>query len=349
LFKERKRLALLSLLSALVVVSTAFVGVSIYAQTDDSELTTFEEEAVEAGANMEDSGLEDDPATTVASDDEDVSEDTSNATATDGGSTSIAEVTALFEGLQVCDLGTAVISNETQIAAVPDGDAAPTVSVEVMTETEVAELASNETGIASAGNETSIASANCMIIGGGDNATSTAGANATDGTDATSSAAGNETFAGGNAMLTGGDNATSTFGGSNETAIASAPESDEEILVIEGQDFVPGQVVLIFTEDALIGIDDVDEDGSIEAKVPMPDGGETAIAGNETGSTQLTFVESGTFRTATFEFDGETLTAEAGGDIEAAEGGEETIALPAGNATSTNSTSTANTTGNLMQ
>jgi len=36
---------LLSLLSALVAISTAFVGSSIYAQTDDSNMTTFEEEA----------------------------------------------------------------------------------------------------------------------------------------------------------------------------------------------------------------------------------------------------------------------------------------------------------------
>lgn len=39
---------MLSLLSAVVVISTAFVGISIYAQTDDSELTTFEEEALTA-------------------------------------------------------------------------------------------------------------------------------------------------------------------------------------------------------------------------------------------------------------------------------------------------------------
>jgi hypothetical protein len=55
LFKERKtKFALLSHLSAVVVVSTAFVGISIYAQTDNSELTTLEEEAIIAGEEFED-------------------------------------------------------------------------------------------------------------------------------------------------------------------------------------------------------------------------------------------------------------------------------------------------------
>jgi len=45
---------LLSLLSALVVVSAAFAGISIYVQTDDSELTTFEEEAIAEGEEFED-------------------------------------------------------------------------------------------------------------------------------------------------------------------------------------------------------------------------------------------------------------------------------------------------------
>jgi hypothetical protein len=322
LFKERKtKFALLSLLSALVVVSTAFAGISIYAQTDDSELTTFEEEAIAAGVDEEETGLEDDTATSAASDDDATSDDTDNAT--EDGSTSIADVSSLFEGLQVCNVGTAEISNETEIAAVPDEDVTPTVSVEVMTETEVAELASNDTETASVGNETSTASAECVLVGG-DNETSTSG-NATDGA-----------------------NATSTVGTSNETSIASAPESDEEILVIEGQDFVPEQVVLIFSENALLGIDDVDPDGSIEAKIPMPASSDTVIAGNDTGSTgiELRFVESGTQRTATFNLDGETLTAAAGGDIESAEAAEATTApapAPSDNATSTSDTSANDT------
>jgi hypothetical protein len=302
LFRERKtRFALLSIISALIAVSTAFVGVSIYAQTDDSELTTFEEEAIAGGAELGDTGLEDDPPASDNATEDDAADD-------DG--TEIADVSSLLAGLQICNVGTAEISGETQVAAAAEDGVTPTVSVEVMTETEVAELASNETEVAAAGNETETASAECIL---------------TDGGSETSSAAdsANETSA---------DNATSTLGDSNETAVASAPESDEEILVIDGQDFVPGQVVLIFTENALIGIDEVDEDGSIDAKVPAPDS-ETATAGNDTGTTELRFVESGTHRTATFEFDGETLTAPAGGDIEAAEG--DMMAAPTGNATST--------------
>ncbi|MGI0049976.1 MAG: hypothetical protein ACREAW_10585 [Nitrososphaera sp.] len=316
MFKERRtKFALLSLLSALVVVPTAFVGVSIYAQTDDSELTTFEEEAIAGGAEMEDTGLEDDTAMSDNATEDD--------NATDDGSTSIADVSSLFDGLQVCDVGTAEISGETEVASALEADTTPTVSVEVMTQTEVAELASNETEIAAAGNETS---AEC-VLAGGDNETSTSNDTSTADSNATT----------GN--ITGADNATSTLGASNETSIASAPESDEEILVIEGQDFVPGQVVLMFTENALVGIDDVAEDGTIEAKIPMPDSGETAIAGNDTGTTKLRLVESGTQRTATFEFDGETLTAATGGDIEAAEAATTAAPAPSDNATSTNGTS----------
>jgi hypothetical protein len=298
LFKERRKLALLSLLSALVVISTAFVGISIYAQTDGSELTTFEEEEMAAGENVDSAG-----------------------NATGDGSTSIADVESLLSGLQVCHVSTSEVSgNETEVAAAPE-DVTPTVSIEVMTETEVAELAANETE--TAGNETSIASADCMVLGG----TSTSG-NATDSANETSTTG----------------NTTATLG-TNETSTASAPESDQEILVIEGQDFLPGQIVLMFSAEALVGIDDVSDNGDIEAKIPMPEGGETAVAGNVTASTgtELRLVESGTQRTATFELDGGTATAGAGGDIEleGAEGGDLTAA-PSGNTTSTNNTGTSN-------
>jgi hypothetical protein len=314
LFKERKtKFALLSLLSALVVVSTAFAGISIYAQTDDSELTTFEEEAI-AGEEFE---------------------DTMNAT--DDGSTSTADLSFL-DGLVVCDVGAAEISDETEVAAFDNASlTTPTVSVEVMTETEVAELAANETETAS---ETSVASANCMLMGEDD--TSTSG-NVTDADDATPAS-----------NMTGTANATDSAMpelGSNATSTASSPGSDDEILVIEGQDFVPGQVVLMFSEDALVGIDDVDDNGEIEAKIPAPDSGDTAIAGNDTASTELRFVESGTQRTATFEFDGETLTASEGGNIEAADDGGDAMTTPApsSNATSTNTTSTNSTSNTTMQ
>jgi len=297
---------LLSLLSALVVVSTAFAGISVYAQTDDSELTTFEEEAIAQGEEFD---------------------DTMNAT--DDGSTSTADLSFL-DGLVVCDVGTAEISDETGVAALDNASlTTPTVSVEVMTETEVAELAANETETAS---ETSVASANCVLTGGGDD-TSTS-SNATDANDATPAS-----------NMTGTANATDSAmpePGSNATSTASTRGSDGEILVIEGQDFVPGQVVLMFTEDALVGIDDVDDNGEIESKIPAPDSGDTAIAGNDTAVTVLRFLESGTQRTATFEFDGETLTASEGGDIEPADGGDAmTMPAPSSNTTSTNSTSNA--------
>lgn len=352
LFQERKKFTLLSILSALVVISTAFVGVSIYAQTDEGELTTFEEEAIAGGADMGDTGLEEDADTTtsIATDNatsfdnatSGVPDVTSNVT--EDGSTSIAEVMSLLEGLQACNVGTAVISNETQVAAVPDAGVAPTISVEVMTETEVAELASNETGTAST-DETSIASAQCLLLGGG-NETSTSGSGSA---NITSTENSNATLTTSN--MTGTDNAMPTQS-SNETSISSVPESNDEILVIAGQDFVPGQVVLIWSENELVGVDDVDSDGSIEAKIPVPDAGSTAVAANDTGSTstELRFVESGTLRTTTFEFDGETLTAAAGGDIEAegSDGVEQVTPPPAptpsGNATSTSDTLTSSDT-----
>jgi hypothetical protein len=115
--------------------------------------------------------------------------------------------------------------------------------------------------------------------------------------------------------------------------------------VIEGQDFLPGQIVLMFSAEALVGIDDVNNNGDIEAKIPMPEGGETAVAGNDTASTgtELRLVESGTQRTATFELDGGTVIAGAGGDIEVeGAGGGDLMAAPSGNATSTNNTGTSN-------
>ena len=148
-----------------------------------------------------------------------------------------------------------------------------------------------------------------------------------------------------NSTLAHRSNVTS-LSSSNQTSTASAPESGGQILVIEGQDFVPGQAVLIFSEKALLAIDDVDSDGSIHAKVPMPKGGGTTIAGNDTASTstELRFVETGTQRTATFAFDGQKLTAAASREI-AVKGaglggnaGTTTAAAPSANTTSTNNT-----------
>jgi hypothetical protein len=95
LFKERKtRFALLSLLSALLGVSTAFVGISIYAQTDDSELTTFEEEAIAAGADMGDTGLEDTDAAIT----DDVANETETASTDDEASTGSADCIPMTSG-----------------------------------------------------------------------------------------------------------------------------------------------------------------------------------------------------------------------------------------------------------
>jgi hypothetical protein len=302
----------------LVVASTAFVGVSIYAQTDDSELTTFEEEELS-------------------------SENATNAT--DDGSTSTAADLSFLDGLVVCSVGSSEVTGETQTAADISTEGTPTVSVTVMSETEVAELAANETETAA---ETSTASASCLEFGG-----STSASSDESGANTTSTASSNDTSAATSSNMTGADNATSTESNAtaSSTASTASTSSDREILVIQGQDFAPGQAVLMFTENALVGIDDVDDNGEIEAKIPMP-GGETAIAGNETSSTELRFLETGTQRTATFAFDGQTLTASEGGDI-AAEGSEDSatsMPAPSDNATSTtNSTLTTNSTNSTMQ
>jgi len=306
-------------LSALVVASTAFVGVSIYAQTDDSELTTFEEEELS-------------------------SENATNTT--NDNNTSVAADLSFLDGMVVCDLGTAEVTDETQIAADNSTEGTPTVSVTVMSETEVAELAANETETAA---ETSIASANCVQYDGSTSANSDA-----NGANSTSTASSNDTSLAASSNMTAAGNTTNPENNatavSNTTSISSSSEADRQILVIQGQDFAPGQAVLMFTEDALIGIDDVDDNGEIEAKIPVPES-ETAVAGNETSDTELRFLETGTQRTATFEFDGQTLTAAENGDIVAeGDGATSMPALsPSGNATSsTNSTST-NSTNSTMQ
>ena len=218
---------------------------------------------------------------------------TASSNAARDGSTSIADVQSLFDGVFVCDVGTVEISGQTEVASVDNASlTTPTVSVEVMTQTQVAELAANETQTASANNETSIASANCLEMSL-NNATSTSSTNATDVANTTSTSSSNSTLAH-------RSNATSP-GSSNQTSTASAPESGGQILVIEGQDFVPGQAVLIFSEKALLAIDDVD---STEAYMQSPNalGWRNDNRPHDTAntSTELRFVETGTQRTATF-------------------------------------------------
>lgn len=292
MFNEGKtKFTLLSLLSALVVASTAFVGVSIYAQTDDSELTTFEEEAIASGEQFED---------TMSLNNE-----------TSDDSTSAADVQSLLDGLVVCNVGAGEVSGETQTASSfleEIARVAPAVSVDLMSETEVAALADEETETASAGDETS--AADCVLVGedeANDNVTSASGA-------------------------------TSSTSEESDTTSTSALDSDRQILVIEGQDFVPGQVVLMFIENELRGIDDVDDNGEIEAKIPVPENSETAVAGTGSDPLELRLLESGTQRTANFDFDGETLTASANSDMEVAD--DETSTSDDGE-TSTNDTSTS--------
>lgn len=257
-------------MSALVVASIAFVGVSIYAQTDDGELTTFEE-ASASGEQFEDTNLDD---------------------ATSDDSTSTADVVSLLDGLVVCDVGTGEVSSETETANTLFEETAsntPTVSVKVMSQTEVAALADSETETASASDETS--AADCVVVGEGD-------------------ADDNENSA---------SDATSSTSEESDTTSTSALNSDRQILVIEGQDFVPGQVVLMFIENELRGIDDVDDNGEIEAKIPVPQYSETSVAGTGSDPLELRLLESGTQRTANLDFDGETLTASANSDIEVAD------------------------------
>jgi len=104
-------------------------------------------------------------------------------------------------------------------------------------------------------------------------------------------------------------------------------------------------VVLIFSNDKLVGIDDVDGSGHIEAKIPEPQAGSSNGTSTASASTDLRFVESGTLRSGTFSFDGQTLTSAGQGDIQAEGSGNQAATSSTGNATSTgNTTSTA--TGN---
>ncbi|HEX7031753.1 MAG TPA: hypothetical protein VF172_02015 [Nitrososphaera sp.] len=293
MFKEGKtRFALLSLLSALTVASTAFVGVSIYAQTaDDSDLTTFEEEAIASGEQFEDS-MDPDNNDEASSSDDNASED-------DDGSTSTPDVGSLLNGLVVCNVGESEISDETQTASSfldEIGRVKPTVSVSVMSEDEVAALAESETETAaSEDDETSSTApdADCVRVGEDEEDDNVTSANSV-----TSSSASEE---------------------ESGTTSTSALDSDRQILVIEGQDFVPGQAVLMFIENELRGIDDVDDNGDIEAKIPVPENSKTAVAGIG-DPMELRLVETGTQRTANLDFDGETLTAPANSDIEVDDG-----------------------------
>jgi hypothetical protein len=294
----------------------------IYAQeADDSELTTFEEEALNDEEELTTGTSDDDENDSSAylsgrnvSDDDDTT-----ATAEEMET----EIASLFDGLVVCDLGTLEASapDETETSAFDTQTAmTPTVSVTVMSETEVAEAAANETET-SAADETEVASAECFGLGGDDNATSTSSTDDMGMNNATSGDGANATSADGNATSlmdsnatgTSDGNATSTAGNATSSANATSSNAtstaadDEQIAVIEGQDFAPGEIVLVFSSNNIVAIDDVDDSGDVEAKVPLND------LGND-----LSFVESGTNRSTEFNFDGETLIAAEGqGEIQA--------------------------------
>jgi hypothetical protein len=275
LFKHRQnKLTLLSLLSAVVVISTAITGISIYsaqaATDEDSPNTTTLEEARQSSSNNNDS-----------------------ATSSNNENAPSVDVKSLFAGLVVCDLGASEINGETHSSTIDKGTLdTPKVSVKVMTGREVASLKSNETQTSSSNDETNTASADCMML----NKSTSASSN--------------------NASATDNNNASSSSRPSDSNTSNPAASKDK-IAVIEGQDFAHGQVVLVFSKDALVAIDDVDNNGQIDAKVPVD------RLGNE-----INFVESGTNRTASFNFDGQALTSS----------GEKGNIIAGDNTNSTNST-----------
>ena len=105
-------MTLLSLLSALVVVSTTFAGVSIYAQQADDNMTSTEDSGLAGNATSLDS----------STDDSDV-----NASET----STAASISDIFSGLVVCDLGTLTVGDGTEVAADMNGTT-PTITITVM-------------------------------------------------------------------------------------------------------------------------------------------------------------------------------------------------------------------------
>jgi hypothetical protein len=111
---------------------------------DDSELTTFEEEALRE-------------------------EESDDAESDDNGSdkeTTIAAMAGVFSSLTIRDVGTSTVDSETEVTSLDDYAASgtPTVPVMVMTAKEVAAAAEDEISTAS-NDETKIASADCLIMG----------------------------------------------------------------------------------------------------------------------------------------------------------------------------------------
>ena len=283
MFKDRQaKLTFLSFLSALVVISTTFTGISVYAVVakDDSQMTTTTTNS--AGTTME---FSNNVITAQPLSDTSARSNTPQMmTADENTTTSQANLNELFNGLVVCNLGTANIdSNRTQTVTVDNSSASviPKVSVKILAESELASLASNVTkGISD--NNTSTATVHCKALSKGTPTGSSISAN-------------NSTISNGTEV-----SSSPSLNNSNTTTT----NSEKKIAVIQGQDFTSGQVVLVFSRNALVAIDDVNGSGQIDARVPV------ASLGNE-----IKFVESGTNRTATFEFNGNDLIPAAQGKI----------------------------------
>jgi hypothetical protein len=280
-FKDRQaKLTFLSFLSALVVVSTTFTGMSVYAVAakDDGQMITTTNPA---GTTMDSSN--NNVTTTQPLSQSDTSSNVSNmATADQNTNKSRVSLNELFNGLVVCNLGTASIDrNKTQTVAADNSSlVTPKVTIKILNESELASLRSNQTNTLSNSNN-STSAVQCKVLGEGESSN--------------------------NSIL------IHRFGMSNETTMSSTPSinnnsnaanAEKKIAVIEGRDFAPEQVVLIFSHNALIAIDDVSSNGQFEARVP------TSSLGNE-----VKFVESGTNRTATFQFNGNDLISSTPGQI----------------------------------
>jgi len=241
-FKDRKtKLTLLSLISAAVLVSTAFAGISIYAQvaTNDNKMIPYEEQALSSSSTT--------------------NKHTSEIS-------SIANVKSSLDGMVVCDVGQSKIKSHTSSATLDNGGL-PKVSLEVMTAREVASLESHDTKTSKANYEAHSSYVDCKSL---------------DYTKSTTSSSASTSY--------------------NNKKLSTTPY--KEVAVIEGRDFTVGQVVLVFSNNALVAIDDVDNHGQISARVPTDNLGK-----------EIKFVESGTHRTASFDFNGDTLISSHKGDI----------------------------------
>jgi hypothetical protein len=287
LFKDRKtNLTLLSILSAAIAMSGVASGIpalATHAAVDDSNMNT--------SKDVTNSSIEHNAKSSDGKSTSHVDGTKGYHTGTVGESTSMANLKSLFEGLVVCDLGTSEIHRQMQHDAIHDGMfGTPTVSVKVVPWTDLVSPVSHEKQTSSDNNTKSSESAPCKKLGNGNTSTESK--------DASSVSDSSKTKSMSNTQPTSSDHKISS-GTSSKDAMPN-----KQIAVIEGNDFAPGQVVLVYSNHALVTIDDVSRNGQIDAKVPLDK------LGNE-----IRFVESGTNRVATFNFNGHTLISSGQGDI----------------------------------